>query len=115
MQRVREARSSPPVIIGVVVGLAVCLFALFCLFLNASTHMVMKAKCAPLMDPILEHKKEGKKELWRASLRVEVLAYSNGAGKAILSPDSTVYDSGRSHPGMENGQAVLARWCDGRS
>ncbi len=94
MQRVKEARQNPTVVIGVVGALAFCLLVLVFLFLNASTHMVMKAKCSPLEDPILQHKKEGKKDLWRASLRVEVLTYKSGEGVAILSPESVIYNSG---------------------
>jgi len=97
MKRVREARQDPTVVIGVLAALAFCLLVLVFLFLNASTHMVMKAKCSPLEDPMLEHKKDGEKDLWRASLRVEVLSHKSGEGVAILSPESIVYDSADEH------------------
>jgi len=83
--------------------------------------MTMPAKCSPLEDPILESqirdstgecfeadtevrvdeelKKKDKRcdkeepDLFRSSVRVEVVSHRDGWGKAILNPEAVVFDS----------------------
>jgi hypothetical protein len=77
-------------------GLALAALAIGILLLISSSHMTMPAKCSPLEDPIIEEKENDDDEdpvLYRASVRVTVSSTRGGWGKAILSPESTVYDS----------------------
>mmetsp|Transcript_20463 Transcript_20463/g.32000 ORF Transcript_20463/g.32000 Transcript_20463/m.32000 type:complete len:200 (-) Transcript_20463:1520-2119(-) len=91
-------RSQPTVLLGVIFGLAISVLVLFFLFLSASEHMTMKSDCAPLEDPVLEHKiedegEEDERHYWRSYVDVEVVSHKTGSGRTLLEPDARVYNS----------------------